>query len=259
MWSRGMPALIAMFLGYVLFVPKNGKLPEKAAFFLAFTSILLAAQFRSKRFAEYFPPFAILFAAFAWNAFTAPKAVELPDEFQRELDPYLDVDKPTEKQAWMQAARASAVWIIGIALCVFWVYNLIGLHKFGFDEPGMIDNISSNEPNDKYRRSMEWATGLDETGADGLVPVSTLGDDAFQLDERHQALVGQRSGECFALGDRVKVELVEADPVQGTLLFRLESHEPGKGAELARAAWKKAGPRRGGERFRRPAKPHRRR
>jgi hypothetical protein len=97
-------ALIAMFIGYVLFVPKNGKLPEKAAFFLAFTSILLAAQFRSKRFAEYFPPFAILFAAFAWNAFTAPKAVELPDEFQRELDPYLDVDKPTEKQAWIQAA-----------------------------------------------------------------------------------------------------------------------------------------------------------
>lgn len=161
-------ALIAMFIGYVLFVPKNGKLPEKAAFFLAFTSILLAAQFRSKRFAEYFPPFAILFAAFAWNAFTAPKAVELPDEFQRELDPYLDVDKPTEKQAWIQAAWASAVWIIGIALCVFWVYNLIGLHKFGFDEPGMIDNISSNEPNDKYRRSMEWATGLDETGADNI-------------------------------------------------------------------------------------------
>ena len=85
---------------------------------------------------------------------------------------------------------------------------------------------------------------LDETGADGLVPVSTLGDEMFQLDERHQALVGQRTGETFALGDRVKVELVEADPVQGTLLFRLDAHEPGKGAELARAAWKKGGPRR---------------
>ena len=84
---------------------------------------------------------------------------------------------------------------------------------------------------------------LDETGADGLVPVSTLGDDGFQLDERHQALVGQRTGETFALGDRVRVELVEADPVQGTLLFRLDSHEPGRGAVLARAAWKKGGPR----------------
>ena len=76
-----------------------------------------------------------------------------------------------------------------------------------------------------WSRSRPWATTL------------------FQLDERHQALVGQRTGETFALGDRVKVELVEADPVQGTLLFRLDAHEPGKGAELARAAWKKGGPR----------------
>ncbi|MFO1071123.1 MAG: hypothetical protein U1E17_00085, partial [Geminicoccaceae bacterium] len=49
--------------------------------------------------------------------------------------------------------------------------------------------------------------------------------------------------ETFALGDRVRVELVEADPVQGTLLFRLDAHEPGRGAVLARAAWKKGGPR----------------
>jgi ribonuclease R len=100
---------------------------------------------------------------------------------------------------------------------------------------------------------------LDETGADGLVPVSTLGDDAFQLDERHQALVGQRTGETFALGDRVKVELVEADPVQGTLLFRLDTHEPGRGAVLAKAAWKKGGPRRPLRRGRPPARPVRRR
>jgi ribonuclease R len=92
---------------------------------------------------------------------------------------------------------------------------------------------------------------LEETGADGLVPVSMLGDDAFVLDERHQALVGQRTGESFALGDRVKVELVEADLVLGTLAFRLDAHEPGRGAELARAAWRKGGgPRRGGGRFR---------
>lgn len=85
---------------------------------------------------------------------------------------------------------------------------------------------------------------LDGIGAEGLVPVSTLGDDAYLLDERHQALVGSRTGESFALGDRVTVELVEADPVQGTLSFRLDAHEPGHGAVLARAAWKKGGPRR---------------
>jgi len=101
---------------------------------------------------------------------------------------------------------------------------------------------------------------LEESGADGLVPVSTLGDDAFQLDERHQALVGQRTGESFALGDRLKVELVEADPVQGTLLFRLDSHEPGHGAKLARAAWQKGGGRKGAVlRGRRVTRPPRRR
>jgi len=97
-------------------------------------------------------------------------------------------------------------------------------------------------------------------GGDGLVPVSTLGDEAFMLDERHQALVGQRTGESFALGDRLKVELVEADPVQGTLLFRLDSHEPGHGAKLARAAWHKGGGRKGAAiRSRRVTKPQRRR
>ncbi|MFO1075069.1 MAG: ribonuclease R [Geminicoccaceae bacterium] len=97
---------------------------------------------------------------------------------------------------------------------------------------------------------------LEGIGAEGLVPVSTLGDDAYLLDERHQALVGQRGGECFALGDRLTVELVEADPIQGMLQFRLEEHLPGRGAALARAAWKKAGPRKGmAGRFRRPARP----
>ena len=64
-----MPTMIAMLLGYIFFMPRNGKLPEKATFFLMFVSILFAAQFRSKRFAEYFPPFAVLFFGFSLQAF----------------------------------------------------------------------------------------------------------------------------------------------------------------------------------------------
>src|SRR5437763_14034216 len=132
-------------------------------FFLSYTTILLSSQLRSYRFAEYFPPFSILYAAFACNSFTAPKTAELPDEFKREIDPYLDAPKPTERQAWVLAARQASVWVVGIALCIFWIYNLIGLHTWGFDEAGMIVNIESNEAADKYRRAMDWATGLDET------------------------------------------------------------------------------------------------
>ncbi|MFO1038745.1 MAG: ribonuclease R [Geminicoccaceae bacterium] len=100
---------------------------------------------------------------------------------------------------------------------------------------------------------------LDDTGAEGLVPVSGLGDEAFLLDERHYALIGQRSGEAFGMGDRVKVTLVEADAIQGSLLFRLEEHVRGHGAELARGAWKKSGGRMQGGRPRRGPPPRRRR
>ncbi len=94
---------------------------------------------------------------------------------------------------------------------------------------------------------------LDGTGAEGLVPVSTLGDDAFHFDEQHQALVGVRYGETFGLGDAVTVTLADVDPVMGQLAFRIESHERAHATELARAAWAKAGPMRRG----RGAAPHR--
>mgnify|MGYP001237898064 CR=1 FL=1 len=190
-------ALAAMLIGYILFVPRGGKLPEKATFFLVFTSILLAAQFRSKRFAEYFPPFAILFAAFAWQAFTTKQAAELPEEFQRDIEPYTDAPKLTEKQEWWVAARSAAPWVVGVLLCIFWFYNLVGLHRFGFDEAGMIDNIKTNEPGDKYRRTMEFATGLDETGADnipaGEIIFNCTWDDfpkMFFYDTKHRYVYG---------------------------------------------------------------------
>ncbi len=61
---------------------------------------------------------------------------------------------------------------------------------------------------------------LDETGADGFVPVATLGSDYFVFDEIRHALVGRKSGESFQLGDSVQVRLVEVMPVKGGL--RLE-------------------------------------
>ncbi|MEG0818525.1 MAG: ribonuclease R, partial [Brevundimonas sp.] len=50
---------------------------------------------------------------------------------------------------------------------------------------------------------------LDETGADGLVPVSTLGSEYFTHDDRAHALVGERTGKRFTLGRRVEVKLME--------------------------------------------------
>lgn len=64
---------------------------------------------------------------------------------------------------------------------------------------------------------------LEETGADGLVPVRDLGDEYFVHDDRAHALVGQRTGKRWTLGRTVDVRLLEATPITGGLLFEMLS------------------------------------
>jgi ribonuclease R len=63
---------------------------------------------------------------------------------------------------------------------------------------------------------------LPETGADGLVPISSLPADFYRHDPRHHRLAGRHSRHVFALGDAMTVRLMEVDPVGGRLMFRLE-------------------------------------
>ncbi len=62
---------------------------------------------------------------------------------------------------------------------------------------------------------------LDESGASGLIPIKTLGEEYFDHDEPGQALVGRRTGTTWRLGDRVRVRLREADVATGGLLFEM--------------------------------------
>jgi ribonuclease R len=64
---------------------------------------------------------------------------------------------------------------------------------------------------------------LDETGADGLVPIANLGTEFFHHDEGAHALIGERSGITFRLGEQVVVRLEEAVPVTGGLRFDIVS------------------------------------
>ena len=64
---------------------------------------------------------------------------------------------------------------------------------------------------------------LDETGADGFVPMRTLGSEFFVYDEARHAVIGSRSGTMFRLGDTVEVKLVEAAPLAGALRFEMLS------------------------------------
>lgn len=164
-------ALVAMVVGYILFAPKNGKLPEKATFFLVFVSILLAAQFRSKRFAEYFPPFAVLFAAFSWQAFQIPNILQLPKEFMDEIEPYLD-KKKSEKEETFHLIKQIAAGALGFLLVMLVIYNIRGVNLewwfLNIKQEGLTQSIRNNEPNAKYERSMKWMTGKDDNGNDNV-------------------------------------------------------------------------------------------
>ena len=62
---------------------------------------------------------------------------------------------------------------------------------------------------------------LPETGADGLIPISTLPSDYYDHDSARHRLVGRRTGRVFALGDAVDAMLVETDAIGGRMVFRL--------------------------------------
>ena len=64
---------------------------------------------------------------------------------------------------------------------------------------------------------------LPEFGADGFIPISSLGDDYYNFDEARHALVGQRSGRGYQLGDAVEVRLVEVAPLAGAMRFEMMS------------------------------------
>lgn len=76
---------------------------------------------------------------------------------------------------------------------------------------------------------------VDGVGGDGLVPARDLGREYFRYDEAAQKLVGEETGEEFALGQRLPLRLVEANPVSGALRFELpDGKGSGSGPERRR-------------------------
>ena len=74
---------------------------------------------------------------------------------------------------------------------------------------------------------------LDETGADGLIPIRSLGREYFHFDREAGTLMGADTGTVIGIGQRVTVRLGEAVPVTGGLeleLLTLEDRALPKGS-----------------------------
>lgn len=89
---------------------------------------------------------------------------------------------------------------------------------------------------------------LDESGANGLIPISTLPRDYYSHDETHHALVGSSTGVVHRLGDAVKVRLREADAATGGMILEFmetigqaSPESSAMGGKLAAAVRSRAG------------------
>jgi ribonuclease R len=127
-----------------------------------------------------------------------PPTTGLSEHDRADLDKITEAISQTERRA-MEAERDTidryvAAWLSARVGEVFDT-RITGVQSFGF---------------------FATIVGL---GGDGLVPVSTLGQDYFKYDEGARALVGDKSGERFALGDTLKLRLAEANPLTGALKF----------------------------------------
>ena len=69
---------------------------------------------------------------------------------------------------------------------------------------------------------------LDETGADGLIPIRSLGNEYFHFDADAATLMGSDTGTLIALGQRVTVKLIDAAAVTGGIGLELLTLEDAK-------------------------------
>ncbi len=115
-------AFLAMVVGYIAYDSSDRKRAARPLFLLVFSTILMVACFAQRRWVEYWPPFAILFAAFSLKPLLeGARAVigRLPSELIEELQPFLDRHEPP---GTVEEARRRDFWseielaAIGIAL-----------------------------------------------------------------------------------------------------------------------------------------------
>ncbi|MDG2243071.1 MAG: ribonuclease R [Rhodospirillaceae bacterium] len=67
---------------------------------------------------------------------------------------------------------------------------------------------------------------LDDTGADGILPIKRLPSDYYEVFEDIHMLAGRHSGMAFSVGDLITVSLSEADAMTGGLVFDYIEHAP---------------------------------
>ena len=175
-------ACIAMLIGYISFEPSERKRAHYPIFFLLLSTALMIMTARWKRIAEYWPPFAVLFAGFSlqpWLQGLSPYPRRLPADVLEELEPFFDREEK-EKKAILELIKTVAVASIALVLTVFLYFNLTATEK----------EIAQSEPHDFYRAGATW---LKNNVPPGQIIFNTDWDDfprLFYYDPSHYYVSG---------------------------------------------------------------------
>ncbi|HEY0081018.1 MAG TPA: hypothetical protein VGB73_20605 [Pyrinomonadaceae bacterium] len=146
-------ACVAMVVGYIAFRGDDRKTDARPLFFLIFTTVLLIANARWKRFSEYWPPFAVLFAAFSLQPVLsgARRAVasRLPSSVMDELEPFLDRHERPETVERRERARWKELAF------VFVVFAYLTAQLVGNVRHEVLE-IANSAPPEHYRAATDW-------------------------------------------------------------------------------------------------------
>ena len=154
-------ACIAMVVGYIAFEPSERRKAQYPMFFLLFSTALLIMTARWKRSVEYWPPFAVLFAAFSlqpWLQGFRSYLTRLPPDVLDELKPFLDResgDAAERKMSWREWLTRSdwRSWMRTVA--VDFVALVLGAFLF-FNLRATVNDIGVGEPHNYYKAGADW-------------------------------------------------------------------------------------------------------
>jgi hypothetical protein len=192
--GNSLVACTAMVVGYVAFDPSDRKRAHHSLFLLVFATALMIMMARWRRIAEYWPPFAVIFCAFAlqpWLQGARSTFTQLSADMLDELQPFLDRHEPA---AALKEAERADLWKLTIAatislvLAVIFFLNIADIKVLRIK--GVIAEIADSEPHEYYRAGAEWMRANLEPGQ---IIFNTDWDDfprLFYYDPRHAYVSG---------------------------------------------------------------------
>jgi len=207
-------ACIAMVVGFIAFDAGDRRNTQYPLFFLLLSTALMIMTARWKRIAEYWPPFAVLFAAFSlrpWLDGVRSYLTRLPPEVLEELKPFLDRDDSWATKIMSdrrELLRTIGVAVVALVLSIFLFFNL----------RATVEEIGRSESHDYYRAGAEW---MRANIPRGQIVFNTDWDDfprLFYFDETHYYVTGldpsylfDKNPELSRLYDRITLGR-EEDP-----------------------------------------------